>query len=1716
GMVCTRRTASKNEDGSSMGAVSEDATMKDVTLSSSRKSTSSRSLRAQSVPLEMDESKDTTGGPSQESGEIIHTTNTPLTTPSRRPRKKRSSVTGQQDDEVSNADMGSEESGSIEQQTASSSSVEGTPSNAKVAATPSKSRRRSASSSMVSPSPARITRAMRKAGVTTPKENTPLEVVQELPAENEVEEISTTETANRTDSPSRKSSQKTLGSDAEQRGSLKATSSLIKEVGTMSGKPHDEAPVVLPEAGSPVKSPLEHAAVMQDYPKKSRGSPQKESPARKATVEDFLEELPPVNRGITEVVTSPVREVVNKKSPRRTPKKQSAEEKSSEGLPLMPSMQTPVEVDDAVEMLSPGEPMGSPQIKSPTSKAVSDLLRKELLPAVEDNFAVEDAGLRESPRSTAEEPEKGSPNKKRKKQTAEEVIHRDSSVGFSEELLSPEQQKASKNVVKSPLKTLADILNNAEESTETIVKSSTSLLESYPITEDSVGFVSTKTSTLDTTPESIRDVDHEQSAAFAKKKSSTAGESTRKGERYVELESFKQLFKRPKFYRKALDSSISSLFAYASKVESRKDDLPSEFLSDDLETVWQFIAHSGKQIIKEFRKRVHLLDIDIQLKDSVTSSEEEESDDEAQDVHDEEEENEDQDDDLLNLNDEDLKDLEREMDEMREEEEQEEAEESNKPRKKYPKSAVDDKFFSLAEMAAFLDEQERTEGTGPSVLDTVDDSETAPADYGYEDFFGRKDTIEKDESANQKERKKKRDVDTKELRKKKKSVRFSMDIEQPEEEDGHEEAVQEDGAEVLEGPVLLGDKEESEEPQTNLKKSLKRLKQTIAKLEQENLAPRSWQLSGEVTAQQREENELLETHVQFDHGAKKAPEITEAFTEKLEDLIKQRIKDKAFDDVVRRKRVEERTEPYRNQAIEEQEIVKTSLAEVYEKEYQKAAGETSAVTTVNEEHVAIEKRMRELFRLIDALSNFDYTPPEVKPEVRVVSNMPALRVEEVGMSASTDAQLLAPEELKKRQKGDLKAAEERDRTDKLRQRRKKKNRQRALVELFGEEKVLENQKRKKKKSFDEKEATDGEKLKSSTFFTKLQETVRNEIKEKTTKKKRKVISEQVSAGGSKYMLQEEMNYTGQYVQQQPSGAMPPMQAQQQAQMMQQQRMRRKEREREVLSMSRFPPHWQQEMHAEQSQERKKQLFTTFVRRFNTMQQQQQSKMVSNGQGPMMHQQMMGQGGVMVGPSGQRAPAGSGLYAQQQQPASVMAPSSGPMSNAGMSGPASAPMPTQQIRMAGHMAGGQGAGPQQMMSASSMNPQSSGHLGSGASPQVHSSFAGHQMAVGSPHMSGVGPAGGMSNSPVTCIQPSTPQNPSSVQPGSVGPGSQQPGSVPSQEENTKEYNDLVESLKEQYYEKLKRIGDRCDLDNSPKPTGFDRLMEILDRKRRVSQSLLEKIVGNVRTIVERSSLTYPVIETMRQIEAEGQSSIFSAGASDDYRTSQPNPPQALLDPWRSVRHLMIKVPEHLANLSNSDDDATADAGAVKSSIASSTLKRPAPSDLNDSGVEAKMEKLDDSAQVEPNSDSCEDENMRIKIDCLFDTRQPWRMSVAASRELSELPWRVDTDCLPASSHSPDAVICFDSDLLLCPPLRVLVPASYPLDPAVIQFDRSFPRGVQISSQLSTMLERSLSVAPSRSLTHIHSAFRSACQELMRLKGVHNGHYIPNKQHKQLVA
>lgn len=80
-----------------------------------------------------------------------------------------------------------------------------------------------------------------------------------------------------------------------------------------------------------------------------------------------------------------------------------------------------------------------------------------------------------------------------------------------------------------------------------------------------------------------------------------------------------------------------------------------------------------------------------------------------------------------------------------------------------------------------------------------------------------------------------------------------------------------------------------------------RMRRKISQLEDEAVAPKSWQLIGEVRGVKRPENSLLEETLEFEHATKTAPAVTEERTSSLEELIKKRIKDGAFDDVVRRK-----------------------------------------------------------------------------------------------------------------------------------------------------------------------------------------------------------------------------------------------------------------------------------------------------------------------------------------------------------------------------------------------------------------------------------------------------------------------------------------------------------------------------------------------------------------------------------------------------------------------------------------------------------------------------------------------------------------------------------------------------------------------------------------------------------------------------------------------
>jgi len=72
------------------------------------------------------------------------------------------------------------------------------------------------------------------------------------------------------------------------------------------------------------------------------------------------------------------------------------------------------------------------------------------------------------------------------------------------------------------------------------------------------------------------------------------------------------------------------------------------------------------------------------------------------------------------------------------------------------------------------------------------------------------------------------------------------------------------------------------------------LKKQIKHLEEKSIADKPWQLTGEVTSQQRPVNSLLEEVFTFDHMTRTTPTITEDTTRNLEEIIKQRIHDEVI------------------------------------------------------------------------------------------------------------------------------------------------------------------------------------------------------------------------------------------------------------------------------------------------------------------------------------------------------------------------------------------------------------------------------------------------------------------------------------------------------------------------------------------------------------------------------------------------------------------------------------------------------------------------------------------------------------------------------------------------------------------------------------------------------------------------------------------------------
>ncbi|XP_072051393.1 U3 small nucleolar ribonucleoprotein protein MPP10-like isoform X2 [Amphiura filiformis] len=500
-------------------------------------------------------------------------------------------------------------------------------------------------------------------------------------------------------------------------------------------------------------------------------------------------------------------------------------------------------------------------------------------------------------------------------------------------------------------------------------------------------------------------------------------------------------------------------------------------------------------------------------------------------------------------------------------------------------SVVDDRFFKLSEMEQFLEledareERRRQEEDGKgrrdedeSDQDGEDDDDDESVDYFQElpsdedEELDEEEDEDDDDDDNQEYKNPKEMLysdfwiqdpeDSSKSATKEKSVRFegmkSDDEEEmeDEEEDADEDHGDNEGSEAARKALmgLLGDSDGSDEGEdardifggggqndnkSAFEKRQERLKEKIQQLEEVNLATKPWQLSGEVTSGKRPANSLLEEDLDFDATAKAGVEITEETTKSIEDIIRQRILDAAYDDVERKVKPKEDMFEFKKRVTLDQEKSKLSLAEIYEKEYIKQTqGEKEEKQ--DPAHVEIKTMMDSLFLKLDALSNFHYTPKPAIPEVKIVSNLPSITMEEVAPVTATDATLLAPEEVQEKTQGELKGDTERTETDKKHARRKKKTQQRvrakekekreacretqpglgnkyskqaAMAKLEKSSKMASN----RTTIIQEGKGTKKSLTSSKSFFTQLQEEVTAEVHGVKRDKHRKKDKKQISA-----------------------------------------------------------------------------------------------------------------------------------------------------------------------------------------------------------------------------------------------------------------------------------------------------------------------------------------------------------------------------------------------------------------------------------------------------------------------------------------------------------------------------------------------------------------------------------------------------------------------------
>ena len=573
--------------------------------------------------------------------------------------------------------------------------------------------------------------------------------------------------------------------------------------------------------------------------------------------------------------------------------------------------------------------------------------------------------------------------------------------------------------------------------------------------------------------------------------------------------------------------------------------LEAKFSSLNLSKIKQQSLLIGKpQTKKEHVEEV--FDEELEDDELLSETEEKQEEEEPSDQEDDEDEKAGSDDDILNdpdfqnMSDSDGDDLplfdnldEDELEEDLDEKDNDDFDDSSKRKLKESgggrKTELDDQFFKLSDMEKFHDIEDPSDmlkgknDDEEDIIDLFDDIPDEDGDEAANMMYG--DYWQDNADAGEAE---------------------DFDVED-DDEDQEERFEKVDDNEIKSKLLPSSDEEDEDVVKSSHEIAQERLAKKINKMEEAAVGDKDWQMVGEVSAPTRPENSLLSEHLEYNTAAKQAPIITEEVSRRLEDIILQRVKDKAWDDVERKVKPVDNPYEYKKKLVLDQEKSKLSLAQIYEEEFMKVAEQATAKKEsvglldkeqeeVPAEVLQIKSDMNALFRKLDTLSHYHFTPKQKSAELKIVKNIPSIAMEEVAPVAATNSVLLAPAEVVDKKKGELVDDKEKTQTDRKRAKREKKAKVKAKIKdkerkeklvakanpglgnKYSKEKMMKQLEAAEKQGGViniNKKSKDTSVKNSQSFFSNLQDEVKTGSREKAASKKNKNKENQINAASLK-------------------------------------------------------------------------------------------------------------------------------------------------------------------------------------------------------------------------------------------------------------------------------------------------------------------------------------------------------------------------------------------------------------------------------------------------------------------------------------------------------------------------------------------------------------------------------------------------------------------------